>query len=54
MVGCRVSWFSQVMVPGLAKRSSTRLLKALMPRAMKKIIRAMTNPGMALTMASRT
>ncbi|MNT78406.1 hypothetical protein D3C72_2176400 [compost metagenome] len=47
MVGCKVSAVSHFNVPGRAMRLSTRLEKALMPRAMKKIDSATARPGMA-------
>ncbi|MNI72632.1 hypothetical protein D3C73_1285860 [compost metagenome] len=50
MVGCRVSAVSHDKVPGRAMRRSTRLEKALMPRAMKKIETATARPGMARRM----
>ncbi|MNY66635.1 hypothetical protein D3C86_2040930 [compost metagenome] len=52
MVGCRVSWFSQLKVPGVAMRRQIRLLKLLAPRAMKKIASATPSPGIAPMMPS--
>ncbi|MNV76925.1 hypothetical protein D3C71_1703100 [compost metagenome] len=46
-VGFRVSWFSQLKVPGVAMRRSIRREKAVAPRAMKKIASATPSPGMA-------
>ncbi|MNP30551.1 hypothetical protein D3C76_1236290 [compost metagenome] len=51
-VGCKVSWFNQLKVPGVAMRRRIRRAKAVVPRAMKKIARATPSPGMAPTMPS--
>ncbi|MCY1446457.1 hypothetical protein D9M71_630260 [compost metagenome] len=53
MVGCTVSSFNQLTVPGAAIRLISRSLNPATPRAMKKITRAMPNPGIAPTMLCR-